>query len=131
MRKILSYISIIFVLAFSACKVQEVDPNVAGEVVGTYVVTSYVSQAGASSGDLSNNKVVVTRVDDTYIKIVIDYPAANDVEADNVYIERGTSKYVFTKYFTNASLRGTIEGDKLNYQLNYSDGDFVFIEAWK
>ena len=134
MRKVLIMAGLVAVSMFTSCKTEEIDANVAAKITGSYSFDSYVTQSGSSTGDLSTNKVVVTRVDDTHVNVTLDYAdtAVDDLEASNCAVSLNGDTYTYSKSFSNAELTGTVIGDNLTYDLNYtSSDDFAIATASK
>lgn len=131
-QRILSVISVVAIIALNSCTVTEEDPDLATEIIGSYTMTSYVTASGASS-NLQNEKVTITKVDDTHVDVLIDYsdPTETDVELSNVFVETATSGYALSREFSNATVEGTVIGDDLTLDLTYTSGSYVNIEATK
>lgn len=123
----------LFISVFSSCTTENVDTNLAEDVIGTYSFDSYQTQDEDVIGNVSSNKLIVTRVDDTHIKIVLDYsnPDFDDLVTDNAFLEKDGSNYNFSQSFSNAELTGEIIGNSMTYYIIYSDEDFVSISASK
>jgi hypothetical protein len=95
-------------------------------------MTSYVTASGASA-NVQNEKVTLTKVDDTHVDIVIDYsdPTTSDVDLDNVFVETSSDGYELSKEFSNATVDGTVVGDSLTLNVTYTSGSYVNIIAGK
>lgn len=122
MKKLLLLaLSATFVL--SSCKKDEEDPDLGEAISGTYSMSSYIVGGKASSGDLSNNKIRVTRIDDTHAKIVIDYIDENedDFEVDNASISADGDNFKFDQTYSNAEASGTVVGNEITLEVDYTD----------
>ncbi len=112
-------IKTLFFLAFtlvyvSSCTVEEVDPDLASQIVGSYQMLTYVTHAGASTPS-ANDKIVINKIDDVHADVLIDYSSSssNDVELSNVSIVKSGNKYLLDRSFDNAEASGEVIGDSL------------------
>lgn len=134
MKKIANLFPIIALLILSACNTDDLNVNLAEKIIGTYSISTYTTEAGQSPGDLSANKVVVTRNDNTHVTMIIDYsdPETDDVSATNVLVEENGSAYNFSQSFSNASLLGSVSSSgTMTYNLDYTNENFVNLTAVK
>lgn len=118
---------------FCSCDVNYDDGKYAEQIVGTYTISSINSTLGMIN-PMDNDRIVVTRVNDKYVDVLIDYssPTANDVSLDNVELSRAENGDIFLdKEYTNAMVTGEVEGSELSLNILYENEDFIDFVATK
>ena len=65
----------------------------------------------------ANDKLVVSRVDDTHVNVIIDYASAsaNDVELNNMTVVKSGDTYLLDRSFDNAEANGEITGETMSF----------------
>jgi hypothetical protein len=122
-----------FVLFMTSCKTEEVDTNYSEDVVGTYSITEYETQVGESDPS-GNDKVIITRESDQRVTMTLDYVQgddSNDIPAEGCSVAKSGDSYIITRTFSNAELEATVIGNRLTYNIDYNDGDFIILTAIK
>ncbi len=137
MRKLLFALPLVAIVFFSSCKeTEEVDPNIAGEVTGTYKMNKYIfhndkSDTDLSGSSLSVNLIKVTHIDDTHVRVVVDYlaPTTTDQVYDNVIVSESGESYKLKQSYDNATMTGSVSGDDISVDIDYTDGDYVYVDG--
>lgn len=113
--------------------IMKIDPNFAAAISGTYVMKTYVTKASGASTPGSNDKILISRINDKHVELVIDYadPKSPDVTCDDVSITKNGSKYELSQNFSNATMKGSVEGNDLSMEIDYTNGSNVKITATK
>jgi len=120
----------LFTLA--SCTIEVEDPNLASQIIGTYTMDTYETHSGISTPN-ANDKIIVTRLDDTHADIEIDYASAlgNDISLPNVSIVKSGDAYQLDRNFDNADVTGDVSGESMTLILEYTNGNFANITASK
>ncbi|HSY62904.1 MAG TPA: hypothetical protein VK796_13560 [Cytophaga sp.] len=128
MQKLIFSICLLSAIVFSGCN-GAVDPDNASAITATYAMTTYNTQAGNNSNPPSGNNLIVTKVDKNNVKVVIAYasnPSA-DVTLDKMAITKNGSTYNLAESFTNASSSGSVTGNTITLDVNYTNNNYVHI----
>lgn len=119
-------------ISITSCTIEEIETDIAGSIEGTYIMTSYETHNGTStpSGD---DKIVITRVDDTHVDVLVDYSSAfaNDVNSTNTLVTKSGDAYFLERSYDNAEITGEVLESDLILMLEYTNGNFAEINASK
>ncbi|MFK7806720.1 MAG: hypothetical protein AB8F74_02865 [Saprospiraceae bacterium] len=124
---------ILGLFAFTTSCESDEDTDLAEEIVGTYFMTSYETQLGASTPN-SEDKVTITQTSDNIIQAEVDYAqtgAGTDINLNNMDVSEVGSTTSIQGEYDNADANGTVNGDDLQLTINYDDGNFAIINATK
>ena len=141
MKKLLFALPLMAILFFSSCTVEdEVDPNIASQIVGTYSMTDYKYHTSTEDISLkgtavSQNTITISRVDDTHVNVVTNYPdspKSNDSDS-NVLVETSGEDFKLSKNYTNSTVKGTLSTSlrTIAYDVDYTNGDYVYLKGEK
>ena len=123
---------LLLILSFIACTIEEIETDFASSIEGNYKMETYETHSGSSTPN-ANDKIVISRIDDTHVKLTIDYssPSSNDLELNNMSVSKSSNTYSLDQKFSNADADASITNKKLIFNINYNNGNFAKITATK
>ena len=139
MKKLLFALPLMAILFFSSCtEKEEVDPNIAGQIEGTYSISEYTYFDGVSTSSSTTlgttSNIAIVRESDTEVKITLTSTAVNvlnDADSDVIVSETTGGNYSFSRSYGNLEVSGTVVGDVVTFKYVYTDGKTLTVTASK
>ncbi len=117
MRKLLFLLPLLAVLFTTSCTTEEVDPDLAAEVAGTYTIDEWNVNGDVSSGSVLNvHKIVVTRENDNTVSVTLDFDGIyQDFTDSDLTVTESSTGYTISGTYSNGSITGTVVGNSITY----------------
>lgn len=134
MKKTIILVGLVMGLASLSCKDSGVDADLASEIAGVYSMTYYETKnGGVSTGDLSGNKIKVTKSSNDEVDIIVDYidPSIDDFNDNGVDVKQNGSGYTFSNSYADAEVTGSVQGNEITYNILYADSNFAEVKGEK
>lgn len=121
MKKRLITLVAVATIALSSCKVKEVVSD-AQAISGTYTMTAFNDETGSYDVE-TGDKIVVSKVDDSNVKVFIDFADASmtDITNSKMAVAKSGSNYVLSQTFSNAVGSGSVIGNSITITNTFND----------
>jgi hypothetical protein len=125
----------IIVLACLSCKNTDKGPDLASNISGKYFISKYETELGASNpGTL--NLIEVEKVDNSHVKLTVNYVNVADTNAVNVIapnmlVSQSGSNYELSQLFSNGRASALVDDSSVTLKIQYLNGNFLEAYAKK